>query len=89
MPLSDYPASELTPRHLTPDEMQDPTQVFNELFQLGHLPQIRQDLWELFKASVTGNHFKTLSHRERSNMVLFYERLQKVIEAVHIVYQKK
>lgn len=88
MPLSDYPAAELAPRHLTKDEIENPYEVINDLFQLGHLPQIRQDLWELFKTSIIGN-FKSLPHRDRSDMVLFYERLQKLIEVVHLIYRER
>jgi len=51
------------------------------------LPEIREQLWDFLKATVTSNYNKLLSRRERSDMMYFYERLTKVLEAVHLVHQ--
>jgi hypothetical protein len=85
MPLQDYPAWELKPRKLSREEMENPMQVVHEFFSYGHLPEIRDQLWDLLKTTVTGNYCKMLTRRERSDLVYFYERLEKLIEAVHVL----
>ena len=86
MPLDDYAPYELKPRHLSKEEAADPMQVVHDFFSYGHIPEIREQLWELLKTTVTGNYSKILTRQERSDMVYFYERLQKVIEAIHILH---
>jgi hypothetical protein len=86
MPLQDYQLYELKPRKLSKEETENPMQVVHDFFSYGHIPEIREQLWELLFATVTGNFCKMLSRQERSNMVYFYTRLEKVIEAVHIIH---
>jgi hypothetical protein len=87
MPLQDYPVWELKPRKLSREEMENPMLVIHDFFSYGHLPEIRYQLWDLLKTAVTGNYCKLLTRRERSDMVYFYERLEKVIEAIHLLSQ--
>lgn len=89
MPLQDYPSWELKPRHLSREEMEQPMQVIHDFFSYGHLPEIRDQLWELLKTTITGNYCKTLSRRERSDILYFYERLEKLVEAIHLVSQQQ
>jgi hypothetical protein len=86
MPLQDYPAWELKPRKLSFEEMEKPITVIHDFFSYGHLPEIREQLWELLKTTVAGNYCKILDRRERSNMLYFYEQLEKLVEAVHILH---
>lgn len=88
MPVEDYDPAELVPRKLNREEIDDPYQVIADLFNYGHLPEIREQLWELLKAAITGNYCHDLDRRDRSNLLHFYEHLEKLIEVAHIIYQK-
>ena len=85
MLLKDYPEWELKPRKLTSDEIKNPLLVIDDLFHYGHLPEIRECLWDWLKATVTGGYSKGLSRREQDNMVFFYEHVERLIESVHII----
>lgn len=85
MPLSDYPYWELKPRKLTKEEMENPMQVLHDFYSYSHLPAIREQLWELLRATVTGNYCSSLTRRERCDLLFFYEKLEKVIEATHVL----
>jgi hypothetical protein len=87
MPITDYTEAELQPRNLTADEIADPHQVISELFNYGHLPQIREMLWDLLKTATTGTYHKQ-SATERTNLVSFYEKLAKLIEAAWVIHKK-
>jgi hypothetical protein len=88
MALSDYPAWELQPRKLSPDEVQDPNVVISQLFDFMHLPQVRQALWDWFKLTVTGQ-YKNEKASEKANLIMLYEKLEKLIEAVHIIHKAR
>jgi hypothetical protein len=85
MSAQDYPSWEVKPHSLTREEVENPLLVFHEFFSFGHMPDIREQMWELLKALVTGNYCRLLTRRERSDMVYFYEKLEKLVEAAHIV----
>jgi hypothetical protein len=88
MPLSDYPAWELEPRKLSSEEIADPSLVIASLFDFAHLPQVRAHLWELFKTLVAGN-YPELKRREKTDFIILYEKLEKLIEAAHIIHRGK
>lgn len=88
MPLHDYPSWELKPRKLSQEQMQDPLLVIHDFFNYSHLPEIRQQLWELLKTTVSGNYCRQLTRRERSDMLHFYEQLEKLVEAAHLLHTK-
>jgi hypothetical protein len=84
MPLSDYSWADRSPHGLTSEERENPFQVIDDLFSYSHLPDLRVSHWELIHATVTGNFCK-MSRRERSDMLYYWTKLQKVIEAVSII----
>ena len=86
MPLSDYPSRELEPRKLTEEEVKDPYMVIDELFDFAYLPRIRDIYWDWLKATVTKT-YDTLSKKEREDMVILYEKLEKLVEAVHVLHK--
>jgi hypothetical protein len=88
MSLADYPSWELQPRELNADQVANPMIVIHEFFNVGHLPQIRQMLREFLKTAIIGNYAR-LSERERSDLIYFYEQLEKVIEAIHVLHRSK
>jgi hypothetical protein len=87
MPLSDYPAWELEPRKLSPEEIADPTLVINAFFDYGHIPQIRADFWNFFKTLVAGT-YNDLKRSEKNDFIALYERLERLVEAAHILHRK-
>jgi hypothetical protein len=88
MPLQDYPSWELKPRVLNQAERENPQQVIHDFFSYCHLPEIRKKLWELLKTTVTGDYCRALTRRERSSMLYFYEQLEKLVEAAHVLHRK-
>ena len=86
MPITDYHPYELKPRKLSKKEIENPMQVIDDFFSYGHIPEIREQYWELLKTAVTGNFSKLLTRQERSNMLYFYERLEKMIETAHLLH---
>lgn len=87
MPLEDYASWELMPRRLNAEEMKDPLLAIHEFFACAHLPEIRQQLWELLKATITGSYCHVLNRQERSDLIHLYEKLEKLIEAAHLLYK--
>lgn len=87
MAINDYPPTEFHPRHLTPEETRDPYRVIHELFDYAHLPQLREQLWEWFKTTITGTYHQQ-KPRERSSLLYFYEKFEKLIEATYIIHQQ-
>jgi hypothetical protein len=43
----------------------------------------------MFRTAVVGNYSSCLSEEERSGMAFLYEKLKKVIEAVHILHTRQ
>lgn len=56
MSIQDYPTAELESRKLSKEEIANPYEVIDELFSYGHLPQLREALWEWLKLTVSGSY---------------------------------
>ncbi|HEX7905951.1 MAG TPA: hypothetical protein VF487_18895 [Chitinophagaceae bacterium] len=89
MSIHDYPSWELKPRKLSQAETNDPLQVIHSFYDYAHLPQVRELLWKWLKATVTGTFNSGLTRRERDSLTHFFEHLEKLIEATHIIHQQK
>lgn len=87
MNMSGYPEWEKQPRLLNKEEVENPYLVIEELFDFAHLPEIRNLLWEWLKTTVTGDFNESLDTREKSSLLFFYEKIEKLIEASHIILQ--
>jgi HEPN domain-containing protein len=83
------PKNVFPPQNLTQVEIDNPHQVIYELFDFAHLPRIRELLWEFFKTAVTGNYSHDLHRRERELLVTMYEKIEKLVEAAHIINEKQ
>ena len=81
-------AWEMKPRKLSVAEIEHPEKVVDEFFQFAHLPQVRWYMWELMKTLVSGN-FGDLDERERISLLCFYEQMEKLVEGVHVMHQRK
>lgn len=77
------------PQKLAPEEIANPHQVIYDLFDFAHLPRIRELLWEFFKTTVIGNYTHDLHRRERELLVTIYEKIEKLVEAAHIINEKQ
>ena len=85
MSLENYPKHEFSPRNLTVQEIANPYEIINALFDFAHLPQIRELLREVFNVMITGT-WSNLSGSERSDLIYFYERIEKLVEASHLIH---
>jgi hypothetical protein len=89
MLLTSFPTHELLPHGLTREELADPYSVIDDFFSCYHLPQVRQEHKELLRTLVTGRYNHSLDRKERSDLVYYHERLEKVIEAIHIIHEQR
>ena len=74
---------------LNQSEIEDPYQVIDELFDFAHLPELKDLLWDWLKSTVTGSYPKSLGYAERLDILTIYEKMEKLLEATHILYEKK
>jgi hypothetical protein len=86
MSLTNYPDHEWMPHKLSKEETQDPYGVVYTFFDYAHLPQVRQMLWEWLKITVNEN-WHSLSIDQRADAFYFYEMLEKLIEAAHLIHR--
>jgi hypothetical protein len=70
---------------LSAEEIADPQLVIEELFDFAHLPEIRLILWDWLKATVTGSYPEDLSKEERNAILILYEKIEKLVEAAHVL----
>lgn len=77
--------------YLTKEEITDPHLVIKDFFSFEHLPQLRELIWLFYKMLVTGNyvHHDALTLRERLYLSELYEYLLKLVEAAHLLNEKK
>ncbi|MBL7735945.1 MAG: hypothetical protein JNL51_10825 [Chitinophagaceae bacterium] len=87
MSLRDYSPFELEPRKLSKEEIENPYEVIHNLFDFAELPFIREQLWELLKLTISGSYHKQ-SRSDRANLLFFYEKLETLVEAAHIIHQR-
>ncbi|QJB29916.1 HEPN domain-containing protein [Chitinophaga oryzae] len=66
-------------------EVQNPFQVLQDFFMQDDLYGLRESLWEIIKSTVTGNYNRELDRSTRGDMVFFYERVEKLIEATYLL----
>ena len=86
MKQSEYPECEMQPRLLNKEEVTDPGIVLDEVFDYAHLPEWRSLLWEWLKITVSGTYNTESAEYDRSSILYMYEKLQKLIEAAHLMY---
>lgn len=70
---------------LSEAEMADPVLVIDELFDFADLQDTRELLWSWLKTTVTGTFHKDLSASERSAIITLYEKMEKLVEAAHVI----
>jgi hypothetical protein len=87
MRKSAYPEWDMYSRLLTNKEHADPNLVLEELFDFAHLPEWRNILWDWLKITVSGSYnTETTTPSERASILFVYEKLQRLIEASHLIH---
>jgi HEPN domain-containing protein len=90
MRVKDFNKWDMQPRLLTEEEIADPMMVVNEVFDYAHLPDLRNTLWEWLKTTISGNFNKSSLHfRDRESLIAFYEMMEKLLEAAHLLLVTK
>jgi hypothetical protein len=89
MPSAKKPVQQPVLHKLSQQEITDPYRVIDELFDFADLADIKELLWGWLKTTVTGTYHKNLSATERSAIVDLYEKLEKLVEAAHVMHQKR
>ena len=90
MQANDFNKWDQQPRILTDKEIADPLMVINEVFDYAHLPDLRNTLWEWLKTTISGNfNKKSLHYKDRESLMAFYEKMQKLLEATHLLLVAK
>lgn len=87
MNKSDYPEWEMRSRSLTNEETEDPILVLDELFDFAHLPELRELLWEWLKITVSDSYSAHTEPNQKISVLFLYEKLQKLIEAAHLIWK--
>ena len=73
---------------LSPEEAANPAQVLLEFFEFLHLHQVKE-MMEDIKSSVLAKRFGHLNYtREEDDLIYFFEKLQKLIEAAYLLKAK-
>lgn len=74
---------------LSEEEISDPYLVIDELFDFADHADTRELLWEWLKVTVTGTYHKNMSSTERAAILTMFEKLEKLVDAVHVLHQTK
>jgi hypothetical protein len=80
---------EVYPQKLNKDEIANPYSVIHSFFDCTDLEQTRNNLWTWLETTVTGTFPKGLTRRERCNILFQYQQLEKLLEAVFILYMEE
>lgn len=70
-------------------ELKNPELVIDELFDFADLQDVRELLWGWLKVTVTGTYHKEFSASERSAIITLYEKIEKLVEAVHVIHENQ
>ena len=89
MPIKNPETLKAIHHKLSEEEIKNPQLVIDGLFDYAGLENLRVYLWDWFKVSVTGT-FNThlMDIHRRYDMIVFYEHLERIMEAVHVIYIK-
>ena len=67
----------------------DPYLVLTRFFDYADIHSVRKYLWDWFKITVTGTYnTNALDELQRSDMINFFEHMEKLIEAAHLINLK-
>ncbi|MEP7258525.1 MAG: hypothetical protein ABI687_09055 [Flavitalea sp.] len=78
---------DMAPRKLSLEEIEEPEKVIAAFYDYARLPQVRDCLWEGFKTMVSGT-YPRLKTRERYQLIHFFEQVERLVEATHIIHAR-
>jgi hypothetical protein len=84
-----HPNSQHQPNQLTAEDIESLKQVIMRFFETYDLPYFQQLLREILTTALNGNAIDGLDGKDVGEMVVFYWRLEEVVEAVYIVNDKQ
>lgn len=74
---------------LSEEEISDPWLVIHGFFDYSGIDSVKENMWEWLKITVSGTFSSDmLSKGRRYDMIYLYEHVEKLIEAVHILYKQ-
>ena len=77
------------PIHLETEEIAQPETVIRAFCGAFHLHETRQHLWDLLETALTSDNTAFQDAETRNNIMLFYNQLEELLEAVYIRNQAK
>lgn len=88
--MSPLQKTETPARRLAADELKDPRLVLARFFDYASIDQQREQLWVWLKTLVAGSYSsKLLTKKQRYDLLYFYEQLQRLIEAAHLIHEQQ
>ncbi|MBC7948715.1 MAG: hypothetical protein H7Y42_12580 [Chitinophagaceae bacterium] len=88
MDIEELSSKENLPRNLTSQEIESPLLVYTSLFEYAHLSELRDLLWKMLK-TLTSDTWHEQTPNDRFDLVLFYEHLEKLLEAAYLLYERQ
>ena len=89
MLIDKYSPIDFEPHKLNRQEINNPYLVIESFFDYSSLPKIRAELWEWLVLTITSDEFDILSGSYKSDIILLYEMTEKLVEAAHVIYQRR
>jgi len=87
MPTAKSGMQGISHHHLSQEEISNPHLVIDRFFDHAGLESHRDYLWEWFKLTVSGTYnTRLIDKHRRYDMIIFYEHIERIIEAAHIIY---
>ena len=72
---------------LSEEEIRNPQLVIDRFFDYAGLENLREYLWDWFKLTISGTfNTQLIDKHRRYDMIIFYEHIERIIEAAHIIY---
>jgi hypothetical protein len=86
--FQDYPAFYNQPIRLSAEEKAKPLEVLREFFEICHLSEPRQLLWNMVETALKADYTLYDQAEERSRLLWFYRELEMVLEAGLLLSQQ-
>ncbi|THU41185.1 hypothetical protein FAM09_03465 [Niastella caeni] len=74
-----------TPIRLTQQEITNPASILDDFFQSYHLNDIRQIMWQWLTEVLSNPRDSANDPHERNNHILFYEKIESLVEAAWVM----
>ena len=89
MRSQDDHSKEKLPLRLNEEEKKDFFAVVDDFFSCFHLHEVEEMLWDWLMVAITSDNDTYDSGTERSNLIFFWQKLEGIVQATHVIQQKK